>query len=107
MSSFDDRQRGFENKFIQDQETAFRLQARRNRLLGVWACDIMRKTGKEAEDYANALAESVVNDRRRDIPSRVLFDFTRAGLDITLKEVREAYEECLRRAQQDILGHTS
>lgn len=52
MSSFDDRENAFENKFAHDAEMQFKAEARRNKLLGLWAADLLGKTGEEAADYA-------------------------------------------------------
>ena len=52
MTSFDDREKAFEAKFAHDAEMAFKAGARRNKLLGLWAADLMGKTGAAAEAYA-------------------------------------------------------
>lgn len=52
MTTFDDRENAFENKFAHDAEMQFRAEARRNKLLGLWAADLMGKTEAEAEAYA-------------------------------------------------------
>lgn len=52
MAIFDDRENAFENKFAHDAEMQFKAEARRNKLLGLWAAELMGKTGAEAEAYA-------------------------------------------------------
>jgi hypothetical protein len=52
MSTFDDRERAFETKFAHDMEMQFKAVARRNKLLGLWAADLLGRTGQAAEDYA-------------------------------------------------------
>ncbi|MGY6411861.1 MAG: DUF1476 domain-containing protein [Alkalilacustris sp.] len=52
MSSFSERERAFENKFAHDSEMQFKAVARRNKRLGLWAAELMGKTGAEAEAYA-------------------------------------------------------
>ena len=52
MSTFDERENAFENKFAHDAEMQFKAEARRNKLLGLWAADLMGKVGSEAEAYA-------------------------------------------------------
>ena len=54
MTTFDDRERGFEAKFAHDQELEFKTTARRNRLLGLWAAELMGLQKKHLEDYAKA-----------------------------------------------------
>jgi hypothetical protein len=52
MTSFKDREKGFENKFAHDEEMQFKAAARRNRLVGLWAASLLGKTGPEADAYA-------------------------------------------------------
>ncbi len=58
MSTFDDRENAFENKFAHDAEMQFKAEARRNKLLGLWAADLMGKTGDDAADYAKEVVKS-------------------------------------------------
>ena len=58
MSTFDDRENAFENKFAHDAEMQFKADARRNKLLGLWAADLMGKTGEEAAEYAREVVKS-------------------------------------------------
>ena len=54
MTDFQDRERGEERKYAMDEETAFRVAARRNRLLGKWAAEKMGLTPEETDAYASA-----------------------------------------------------
>ncbi|GGX45946.1 aldolase [Tateyamaria omphalii] len=58
MSTFDERESAFENKFAHDAEMQFKADARRNKLLGLWAADLMGKTGDAAEEYAREVVKS-------------------------------------------------
>ncbi|WP_037294116.1 DUF1476 domain-containing protein [Roseobacter sp. CCS2] len=58
MSTFDDREHAFENKFAHDAEMQFKADARRNKMLGLWAADLMGKTGTDADDYAKEVVKS-------------------------------------------------
>ena len=58
MSTFDEREHAFENKFAHDAEMQFKAEARRNKLLGLWAADLMGKTGDEAAAYAGEVVKS-------------------------------------------------
>lgn len=58
MSTFDDRQQAFEAKFAHDAEMQFKAEARRNKLLGLWAAELMGKSGDEAAAYAVAVIKS-------------------------------------------------
>ena len=58
MSTFDERETAFENKFAHDAEMKFKADARRNKLLGLWAAEIMGKSGDDAEAYAREVIKS-------------------------------------------------
>ena len=59
MSTFDDRENAFENKFAHDAEMQFKAEARRNKLLGLWAAGLLGKSGDDAEAYAK---EVIISD---------------------------------------------
>ena len=58
MSTFEDRENAFENKFAHDAEMQFKAEARRNKLLGQWAAELMGKTGDAVDDYAKEVVKS-------------------------------------------------
>jgi hypothetical protein len=58
MSTFDDRQQAFEAKFAHDAEMQFKAEARRNKLLGLWAAELMGKSGDAAAAYAIEVVKS-------------------------------------------------
>jgi hypothetical protein len=58
MTTFDDREHAFEAKFAHDAEMVFRAEARRNKLVGLWAAEIMGKTGPDADAYAIEVVKS-------------------------------------------------
>ncbi|MCE0507127.1 MULTISPECIES: DUF1476 domain-containing protein [unclassified Roseivivax] len=74
MTTFDDREAAFENKFAHDQEMLFRAEARRNKLLGLWAAERLGLSGPEAEAYA------------RDV---IKADFAHAGHEDVLRKVAD------------------
>lgn len=73
MTTFDDRENAFENKFAHDAEMQFRAEARRNKLLGLWAAELMGKSGEEAAAYAKEV---------------VAADFEEAGHDDVVRKVK-------------------
>jgi hypothetical protein len=58
MTTFDDRENAFENKFAHDAEMQFKAEARRNKLLGLWAAGLMGKSGDDAADYAKEVVRA-------------------------------------------------
>ena len=58
MTTFDDRENAFENKFAHDAEMLFKAEARRNKLLGLWAAGLMGKSEAEAVEYAKEVVKA-------------------------------------------------
>lgn len=58
MSTFDKREEGFEKKFALDEEQKFKAEARRNKLLGLWAAEKLGKTGDDAAAYAREVVSA-------------------------------------------------
>jgi hypothetical protein len=58
MTTFDDRKNAFENKYAHDAEMLFKATARANKLLGLWAAELLGKTGKDADAYAIEVVKS-------------------------------------------------
>ncbi|ALG90297.1 MAG: DUF1476 domain-containing protein [Confluentimicrobium sp.] len=58
MTTFDDRENAFENKFAHDEEMKFKAQARANKLLGLWAAELMGLSGEEAAEYAKSVVKA-------------------------------------------------
>ena len=58
MSTFDDREHAFENKFAHDAQMQFKAEARRNKLLGLWAAELMGKSGDDSEAYAKEVVKA-------------------------------------------------
>lgn len=57
MSTFDDRENAFENKYAHDAEMQFKAEARRNKLLGLWAAELLGKSGDDAANYAKEVVK--------------------------------------------------
>ena len=83
MTTFDDREKGFETKFARDEEMAFRIVARRNRLLGEWAARQMGLSEAETESYAKDVVRADFEEAGdHDVIRKVIGDLTTAGVDI-------------------------
>ncbi|MDE3060759.1 MAG: DUF1476 domain-containing protein [Pseudomonadota bacterium] len=102
MTTFDDRDKGFENKFAHEEELAFRVVSRRNRLLGQWAAHKLGKSGAEAEQYGRGLALAAVEGA--DISEMVIKDLQKGGVHVTAKEIRAESELLLLEARKQIMG---
>ena len=99
MTTFDDRERAFENLFAHDQELAFRAQARRNRDIGLWAAQQLGRTGEAADLYAGqVLMASVEKGGTEAVLTKVLGDLNAQGLPFTEHQVRRRMDELLAAA---------
>ena len=93
MTTFDDRERAFENMFAHDQEMQFKVIARRNRLLGVWAAKLMGLTDVETDAYAKDVVRAdFENAGDEAVVRKVLGDLTSAGVECDEGRIREALE---------------
>lgn len=103
MSSLDDREKGFERKFANDQELEFRAAARRNRMLGEWAGRLM---GLESvDDYAAAVQKShLVQPGGEDVLRKVSDDLVASGLTVREGEVRAKLDEFMAVARGQVRG---
>ena len=101
MTSFDDREKGFEKKFALDAEQEFKATARRNRLLGEWAAGLM---GLEtADEYVRAVVKSDFEQPGdEDVLRKVWGDLKGSGLETTEGEVRMKMDELLAVAREQI-----
>ena len=93
MTTFDNREQAFENKFAHDEEMAFRVTARRNRLLGQWAAALMGLTAEETDSYAKSVIQADFEEAgEEDVIRKLLGDLTGAGVDIDEARIRAALE---------------
>lgn len=108
MTTFDEREHAFEEKFAHDQEIRFRVHALRNHLLGTWAAQRLRLAPAESEAYATALAQADVAKFHDDeIVRRVLGDFLARGERMTDSEIRRELARLLPIAKATIAGKTT
>lgn len=95
---FKDREKGFESKFAHDQETQFKVMNRRNKLLGLWAAELMGKSGDAAAAYAKEVVaadfdepgdEDVFRKVRKDLPASHTDAEIRARMSALLETAAE------------------
>ena len=104
MSGFDDREKAFETKFAKEQDLAFRIAARRNRLLGQWAASLMGLTKEETDAYAKAVVQADFEEAGdEDVIRKVLGDLVSAGVDIDESRVRQALSDKAAEARRQFM----
>lgn len=89
MTSFEDREKGFERKFAHDEELKFRAMARRNRLLGLWAAEQMRIAGDDADVYAREVVKADLEEPGdEDVFRKIRADFDAKNVDQSDHQIR-------------------
>ena len=100
MTTFDERERAFESKFALDQEQEFRAAVRRDRLVGLWAGQLLGKTGGDLDAYAAALVrQELVSNADAHIYDQVSRDLDGKA---TAEEVRAKMDELLHQARREV-----
>lgn len=100
MTTFDERESAFENKFAHDAEMQFRAEARANKLLGLWAAELMNKKGDEADAYAKEVVKADFEEAgHEDVVRKVSGDL---GDIATADEIRAKRAECLAMAKAQL-----
>lgn len=105
MTTFNDRERGEEAKFAFDEETAFKIAARRNRLVGEWAAALMELTEEETDAYKKAVVQADFEEAGdEDVVRKLLGDLTAAGCDVSEADIRTKLEEKTVEARRQLMG---
>jgi hypothetical protein len=104
MSGMKDRENSFENKFAHDEALKFKAQARRNKLLGLWAAEKLGKSGDAASAYAQEVIRSDFQEPGdEDVFRKIRTDFDAAGVDQSDHQIRRTMQELLATAQQQVM----
>lgn len=104
MANFDERQKGFEKKYEKDQELQFKATARRNRLLGLWAAELMGLKGDAADTYAKDVVKSDFDKPGDDdVLQKVLKDFQGKAVAQSQHQVRRKMDALLDVAREQIM----
>jgi hypothetical protein len=100
MATFDERKNAFEKKFAHDAEMQFRVEARANKLLGLWAAELLNKTGAEADAYAVEVIKSDLEEAGdEDVIRKVAGDLDSLA---TADEIRKKRAACLDMAKSQL-----
>ena len=103
MSTFDEREKGFERKFALDSEMEFKAVARRNKLLGLWAAQKMGLEGDAAESYAKEVVKADFQEAGDDdVLRKVRGDREAKGLSFSEHQIRREMDELLAEARAQI-----
>lgn len=102
MTTFDDRENAFENKFAHDEEMKFKAEARANKLLGLWAAELLGKSGDDADAYAREVIKADFEEAGHDDVIRKVA----ADLDgkASAEEISVKRAQCLAQAKQQLMS---
>jgi len=104
MTTFKDRENAFENKFAHDAEMQFRAEARRNKLVGIWAAELLGRKGPDADAYAIEVVKSDFEEAgHEDVVRKLTGDLGDKANDA---EIRAKMQELLVVAKGQLLDET-
>lgn len=90
MNKIDDREQAYENKFAHDAEIEFKINARTNKMLGLWAASKMNMDQATSNSYATQLLEDSINNNfsESDLINKIYQDIISKGSDIEIEEIK-------------------
>ncbi len=103
MTTFDEREKGFEKKFAHDQDLKFKAEARRNKLLAEWAAAKLGMSGEAVEDYVKAVRRADFEEAGDDdVFRKIRKDFDDKGVAISDGDLRAAMDDFLAKAVEAV-----
>lgn len=102
--SFQDREKAFEDKFKHDSELRFKVEVRRNKLLGLWAAELLGLQDEEAQSYARAVVASDFEEvGDQDLVRKILGDFQERNVELSEHRLRKKMDELVEVAKQQVM----
>ena len=99
MTTFDERERAFENKFAHDEELRFKAEAHRDKAIARWAAELMGKSETETEAYVQTIVSAFVGGETRDaLVARLRHDFAAAGIVERDSDIEQAMDRFMAEA---------
>ena len=103
MSTFDERQKGFEKKFTHDADLKFKAESRRNKMLAEWAAGLMGVTGPAVDEYVKAVRKADLAEKGDDdVIRKVAKDLADQGVSVSDADVRKKMQDFLAAAVEQI-----
>ena len=103
MTTFNKREKAFEDKFARDEALRFKAEARRNKLLGQWAAELLGKSGDAADEYVREVVRSDFEEPGdEDVFRKVRGDLDEAGVSVSDEELRDKMVDLLGKAIDEI-----
>lgn len=104
MSSFDEREQAFENKYAHQEKLDFAVEARCCKLFGLWAASLIGLDGADAKTYAIAVVEANLEEAGfNDVLRKVRKDFDEKGIEISDHMLNVELDRALKEARRQII----
>jgi hypothetical protein len=104
MGEFDNREEGFERRFVVDEELTFKSLARRNKLIGLWVAQLIGRAGAEAESYAGAMVAAQVGASDEALFETIKSALAQAGVEMSDNRIRRKIAETTAEARAAIVA---
>lgn len=105
MTGFSDREKAKEGKYAHDQELEFKIVARRNKLVGMWAAGLMGKSDEEAEAYGKEVVIADLEEAgEEDVFRKLRGDLDAAGVDCSDHQIRKHMESLMETAREQVMN---
>ncbi len=103
MTTFDKRKDAYESKFAHDEALRFKAEARRNKLLGLWAAELLGKSGEDADAYALEVVRADFEEPGdQDVFRKVRADFDAASVDQSDHQLRRTMDDLMAEAIRQV-----
>ncbi len=105
MTTFNNREKAFEDKYKHDQDLQFKVEVRRNKLLGLWVAELLGLSGADADSYAKEVVSADFEEPGdADVVRKVLGDTEPKNLDLNEHSLRKKMGELLTVAKEQIMS---
>ncbi len=105
MTTFNNREKAFEDKYKHDQDLQFKVEVRRNKLLGLWVAELLGLSGADADAYAKEVVSADFEEPGdADVVRKVLGDTEPKNLDLNEHRLRKKMDELLAVAKEQIMS---
>ena len=102
-NKFTEREKGFEKKFVRDEELQFKIQARSNKYLAEFVSEKLNKSEKEKQKYIQEIIKADMEEAgNEDVFRKIKKDFQEASISVDDREIRDQMEKALLRAKKDL-----
>lgn len=103
MTTFDKREKAFESEFANNQELRFKVEAKRDKIVGRWAAEKLGKTGADAEAYAKSIIKADLEEPGdEDVFKKLRADLPKG--DVSDEDIRQAMADAMGKAMEEVRG---